>query len=94
MDILVIGIGYVGLVTATCLAEMGHCVVCLDINREKIRALSQGYIPIYEPNLAEMLARNCKAKRMHFTTDYAASVPSSEVSYISTPWVSFFGISP
>lgn len=82
MEILVIGIGYVGLVTATCFAEMGHKVICLDINHAKIERLNQGVIPIYEPGLEEMLKRNVKAHRIHFTTDYPSSVKSATVCFI------------
>lgn len=82
MDILVIGIGYVGLVTATCLAEMGHRVICLDINAKKIEDLKLGIIPIYEPGLEEMLKRNSKARRIHFTTSYTEALESAFVCFI------------
>ncbi len=79
LDILLIGVGYVGLVSGTCFAEMGNCVVCLDKNREKIERLKQGEIPIYEPGLEEMVRRNAKEKRLQFTTDYKEAVEKAEI---------------
>ena len=82
MKITVIGTGYVGLVTGTCLAEMGNHVVCLDLNAEKIRILEAGGIPIHEPGLLDMMTRNRAAGRLQFTTDVVAAVNHGTLQFI------------
>ena len=74
MNITVIGTGYVGLVSGTCLAEVGNEVLCLDIDPEKISILEAGGIPIYEPGLHDLVKRNVAAGRLHFTTDVEKAV--------------------
>src|SRR3954468_15090656 len=68
MRVAVIGTGYVGLVTGTCLADVGHDVVCVDIDKAKVAKLRKGETPIYEPGLTEVIHRASKAGRLHFTT--------------------------
>jgi len=82
MKITVIGTGYVGLVTGTCLAEMGNHVVCLDLDLEKIRILEEGGIPIHEPGLLEMVKRNRSAGRLQFTSDIVAAVNHGTLQFI------------
>ncbi len=81
MKIAVIGTGYVGLVAGTCFADMGHDVICVDIDEEKIKVLNEGKVPIYEPGLEELIAKN-KAKIV-FTTDFDDAVRKSEVVFIA-----------
>lgn len=79
MRIAVIGTGYVGLVSGSCLADLGHTVTCVDVVPEKIEKLKNGIMPIFEPGLEELVARNVRAHRLRFTTDYAEAVPGAEV---------------
>ena len=83
MKITVIGSGYVGLVTGTCLAEVGNEVCCLDVDPAKIALLQAGGIPIYEPGLDDMVRRNVAAGRLHFTTDVAESVAFGDIQFIA-----------
>ncbi|OZA24199.1 MAG: UDP-glucose 6-dehydrogenase [Hydrogenophilales bacterium 17-64-11] len=83
MKITVIGTGYVGLVTGTCLAEVGNEVLCLDVDPAKIEILKSGGIPIYEPGLEDMVKRNVAAGRLHFTTDVAESVAFGQIQFIA-----------
>ena len=83
MRIAVVGTGYVGLVTGTCLADSGNTVTCLDINADKIARLKRGEIPIYEPGLEELVERNAAAGRLRFTTDTAAAIRDAEVVFLA-----------
>jgi UDPglucose 6-dehydrogenase len=83
MKITVVGSGYVGLVTGTCLAEVGNHVLCLDVDPAKIATLQQGGIPIYEPGLEDMVRRNVAAGRLSFSTDIAAAVAFGEIQFIA-----------
>jgi UDPglucose 6-dehydrogenase len=74
MKITVIGTGYVGLVSGTCLADVGNDVLCLDLDADKIRILKEGGIPIFEPGLAAMVKANVDAGRLRFTTDVEEAV--------------------
>ncbi len=87
MNIAVVGTGYVGLVSGACFAEMGVNVTCVDVNEEKIKALQEGKIPIYEPGLDEIVLRNGREGRLHFTTDLASCLDEVEVvfSAVGTP---------
>ena len=83
MNVTVIGTGYVGLVTGACFSEFGVQVLCADKDEEKIEALSRGEVPIYEPGLEEMVARNLRGGRLSFTTDTAEAIRSALVIFIA-----------
>ena len=83
MKVSVVGTGYVGLVTGACLAEMGNDVLCLDVDPNKIRILEEGGIPIHEPGLDLVVARNVKAGRLSFTTDIARAVAHGTIHFIA-----------
>ena len=83
MKVTVIGTGYVGLVSGTCLAEVGNDVLCLDVDAEKIRILEEGGVPIFEPGLQEMVRRNVAAGRLHFTTDVQRAVDHGTIQFIA-----------
>jgi UDPglucose 6-dehydrogenase len=85
MNIGVIGTGYVGLVVGTCFAESGNSVVCVDVEREKVQNLKKGIVPIYEPGLEELVKRNLKEKRLHFTTELNEAVDESKVIFLVLP---------
>jgi UDPglucose 6-dehydrogenase len=82
-NITVIGVGYVGLVTGTCFADLGNTVCCLDVDELKIKTLKSGGIPIYEPGLEEMVRRNVHAGRLTFTTDYAEALREAKFVFIA-----------
>jgi len=83
MKIAVVGTGYVGLVTGTCFAEVGIDVTCIDIDQKKIDNLHNGILPIYEPGLEEMVARNVKSGRLNFSTSLADSIKEADVAFIA-----------
>jgi UDPglucose 6-dehydrogenase len=82
-NITVIGVGYVGLVTGTCFADLGNTVCCLDVDEAKIKTLNSGGIPIYEPGLEEMVRRNVHTGRLTFTTDYAEALREAKFVFIA-----------
>jgi len=83
VKIAMIGTGYVGLVTGTCLADSNNDVTCIDIDQQKIDNLNQGKIPIYEPGLTELVERNVRKQRLHLTTNYDESVPDCDCVFIA-----------
>jgi UDPglucose 6-dehydrogenase len=85
MRIAVIGTGYVGLVTGTCLAETGNTVTCVDIDEAKIASLKQGITPIYEPNLSVLIERNLGDGRLHFTSTLTEGIEGAELIFLALP---------
>ncbi|HZY30213.1 MAG TPA: nucleotide sugar dehydrogenase, partial [Candidatus Methylomirabilis sp.] len=82
MRICIVGTGYVGLVAGTCLAEIGHSVVCVDDDRQKIEVLQGGRMPIYEPGLDELVARNLRENRLAFTADLKEGIDAATAVFI------------
>ena len=85
MKITIIGTGYVGLVTGTCLAEAGNDVLCIDIDKNKVEKMQNGEVPIYEPHLETYFERNIKAGRLHFSTNIEEGVDHGEVIFLALP---------
>ncbi|MFM7720653.1 MAG: 2-dehydropantoate 2-reductase N-terminal domain-containing protein, partial [Sediminibacterium sp.] len=85
MKIVVIGTGYVGLVTGTCFAETGNKVTCVDIDKSKVEKLSAGQITIYEPGLEKIFSRNIKEERLRFTTQLEEAVEDAEIIFLALP---------
>ncbi|QDV09754.1 UDP-glucose 6-dehydrogenase [Planctomycetes bacterium Poly30] len=83
MRIAVVGSGYVGLVAGTCFAESGNTVTCIDIDEKKINGLREGIVPIFEPGLEELIKRNVRDGRLHFTTDYSEGMKDAQVAFIA-----------
>ena len=83
MKLAIVGTGYVGLVTGTCLAETGNDVTCVDCDARKIERLLRGEVPIYEPGLAELISRNAAAGLLHFTTDLAAAAAEAKIIFLA-----------
>jgi UDPglucose 6-dehydrogenase len=85
MKIAVVGTGYVGLVTGTCLAETGNHVICVDINEQKVKMMQDGQLPIYEPGLELLFNRNIVQKRLHFTTNLAEAIADAKIIFLALP---------
>ncbi len=82
-NIALIGVGYVGLVSGACFADLGNKVTCVDINEQRIANLRQGIMPIFEPGLEELTRRNVKAGRLAFTTSYAEALQDADFAFIA-----------
>src|SRR5476649_1364555 len=85
MKIAVVGTGYVGLVTGTCLAETGNQVICVDINEQKVKMMQEGNLPIYEPGLELLFYRNIVQKRLHFTTNLSEAIAEAKIIFLALP---------
>lgn len=85
MKITVVGTGYVGLVTGTCLAETGNDVLCIDINKEKVAQMKNGKVPIYEPHLDLLFQRNIKAERLNFSTELKDGLAHGDIIFLALP---------
>ena len=85
MKIAVVGTGYVGLVTGTCLAETGNQVTCVDINEQKVKMMQDGKLPIYEPGLEQLFHRNINQNRLHFTTNLADAIADAKIIFLALP---------
>lgn len=85
MNITIVGTGYVGLVTGTCLAESGANVTCVDIDIEKVNKMKASKLPIYEPNLDILFERNIKQGRLHFTSDLSKAIQNSTIIFLALP---------
>ena len=83
MKVTIFGTGYVGLVTGACFADVGHDVLCLDIDAKRIETLKAGEIPIFEPGLKDMVARNAEAARLRFSTNAAEGVRFADLLFIA-----------
>src|SRR5262249_43588651 len=85
MDLAIIGSGYVGLVTGACFADVGHNVICVDNDVQKVKVLQGGKVPIYEPGLEEVIHRNVSARRLRFSSSIAQGVDESQIVFIAVP---------
>jgi UDPglucose 6-dehydrogenase len=85
MNIAVVGTGYVGLVTGTCLAETGNHVICVDINKDKVEKMQAGVVPIYEPHLDILFERNIKQGRLTFTTNLVEAIEKAKIIFLALP---------
>ena len=83
MKLVIVGTGYVGLVTGACFAEMGNHVICVDVDKDKLARLNRGEIPIYEPGLEQIVERNFKRGSLEFTDDLKAALDSAQVAMIA-----------